>query len=68
VHFTSKTDLVDYRDTLADDSERLQRFLYLAMEEGVILVPDGRIYLSTVHDDRDIEETLAASARVFAKL
>jgi glutamate-1-semialdehyde 2,1-aminomutase len=68
VHFTSKTDLVDYRDTLADDAERLQRFLYLAMEEGVILVPDGRIYLSTVHDDRDIEETLATFARVFARL
>jgi glutamate-1-semialdehyde aminotransferase len=38
------------------------------MEEGVILVPDGRIYVSIVHDERDLEETLGAFARVFAKL
>ena len=68
LHFTDREDLSEYRDILADDSERLQRFLYLAMEEGVILVPDGRIYLSIVHDRRDVEETLAAFARVFAKL
>ena len=68
LHFTSRADLVDYRDTLADDSERLRRFLYLAMEEGVILVPDGRLYVSVVHDERDVEETLAAFGRVFAKL
>ena len=49
LHFTSRSELREYRDTLADDSERLQRFLYLAMEEGVILVPDGRIYVSIVH-------------------
>jgi glutamate-1-semialdehyde aminotransferase len=60
--------LTEYRDTFVDDSKRLQRFLYLALEEGVILVPDGRIYMSIVHSDRDVEETLAAFARVFAKL
>jgi glutamate-1-semialdehyde aminotransferase len=38
------------------------------MEEGVILVPDGRIYVSIVHDERDVEETLATFARVFARL
>ena len=68
MHFTEVGELTEYRDILADDSERLQRFLYLAMQEGVILVPDGRIYLSIVHDDRDIDETLAALGRVFAKL
>jgi len=68
LHFTPRSDLVDYRDTLADDSERLRRFLYLAMEEGVILVPDGRMYVSIVHEERDVEETLAAFARVFGKL
>jgi len=46
----------------------LQRFLTLAMEEGVILVPDGRMYVSIVHDERDVEETLAAFRRVFEKL
>jgi glutamate-1-semialdehyde 2,1-aminomutase len=68
LHFTGLTELRDYRDTLGDDKERLQRFLYLAMEEGVILVPDGRMYVSAVHDERDVEETLAVFARVFEKL
>ncbi|MCE5308005.1 MAG: aspartate aminotransferase family protein [Acidobacteriales bacterium] len=67
LHFTTREDLVEYRDTLADDTGRLQRFLLRAMEEGVILVPDGRMYVSAVHTERDIEETLAAFARIFAK-
>ncbi len=68
LHFTSRNEMWEYRDTLEDNAERLRRFLFLAMEEGVILVPDGRIYISTVHDDRDVEETLAAFARVLAKM
>jgi glutamate-1-semialdehyde aminotransferase len=68
LHFTSRGELMEYRDTLADDSERLHRFLYMAMEDGVILVPDGRMYVSIVHNEQDVEETLAIFARVFAKL
>ena len=68
LHFTSLAEITDYRDTLRDDKERLQRFLSLAMEEGIILVPDGRMYVSIVHDERDVEETLAAFARVLKKL
>jgi glutamate-1-semialdehyde 2,1-aminomutase len=68
LHFTTRADLIEYRDTLTDDSERLRRFLYLAIEEGVILVPDGRIYVSIVHDERDVEATLATFARVFARM
>jgi glutamate-1-semialdehyde 2,1-aminomutase len=68
LHFTDLTELKDYRDTLGDDPQRLQRFLTLAMEEGVILVPDGRMYVSIVHDERDVEETLTAFRRVFEKL
>ncbi len=68
LHFSDRNELREYRDTLEDNAERLRRFLFLAMDEGIILVPDGRIYVSTVHDDRDVEETLAAFARVFARL
>lgn len=68
LHFTSREELWEYRDTLDDNTERLQRFLLLAMEEGVILVPDGRMYISAVHDQRDVDETLAAFDRVMAKL
>jgi len=68
LHFTERDKLIDYRDILEDNSARLQRCLYLLMEEGVILVPDGRMYVSIVHDERDVEETLATFARVFARL
>jgi glutamate-1-semialdehyde 2,1-aminomutase len=68
MHFTDRPDLAEYRDILADDSERLRRFLHLAMQEGVLMVPDGRMYLSIAHSDRDVDETLAAFGRVFEKM
>lgn len=68
VHFTGLKELCDYRDTLSDDLQRLKNFLYRAIQEGVILVADGRIYISAVHSERDVEETMAAFARVFPKL
>ncbi|MGH9328604.1 MAG: aspartate aminotransferase family protein [Terriglobia bacterium] len=67
LHFTGLKELHDYRDTLSDDSQRLRSFLYLAIQEGILLVPDGRMYVSAVHSERDVEETMAAFARVFAK-
>jgi glutamate-1-semialdehyde 2,1-aminomutase len=68
LHFSSNEQIIDYRDTLADDFSRLKQFLYKSLEEGVILVPDGRMYVSAVHTERDVEETLASFARVFAAL
>jgi glutamate-1-semialdehyde 2,1-aminomutase len=68
VHFTKKETLRDYRDTFADDSGRLRRFLYRALQEGVQAVPDGRFYVSTVHGEREIEQTLAAFDRVLATI
>jgi len=66
VHFTEKAELGDYRDTFADDRERLQRFLYRALQEGIYGVPDGRFYVSAVHGEREIGQTLDALDRVFA--
>ncbi|MEO7650761.1 MAG: hypothetical protein ABIZ80_09860 [Bryobacteraceae bacterium] len=66
--FNSNEEIIGYRDTLADDFARLDRFLSKALEEGVILVPDGRMYVSAAHAERDVEETLARFARVFASL
>ena len=68
LHFTSKTELVDYRDTFADDREMLRRFLLLALDEGLHIVPDGRMYTSCAHTERDMDETLAALDRAFARL
>lgn len=68
LHFTGRSELHDYRDTLADDTGQLRAFLTRAVEHGVYPVPDGRFYVSAAHTERDAEETLAALARVFATL
>ena len=68
LHFTSQNVLRDYRDTLGDDRDLLQRFLYAALSEGVIIVPDGRLYVSTAHTEEDVSETLQKLERAFAQL
>ena len=66
IHFTSRMTLTDYRDTLADDSARLRRFLFRALQEGLYIVPDGRFYTSAVHTEKELDQTLEAIERVFA--
>ena len=68
IHFTNRTELRDYRDTLADDTGLLNRFLYRALEQGLHIVPDGRMYVSAAHTDRDIDDTLARLEVVFSDL
>jgi glutamate-1-semialdehyde 2,1-aminomutase len=68
LHFTARTALRDYRDTLDDDPELLGRFLRGALEEGLHVLPDGRFYVSAVHTAADVDETLAIVDRVFATL
>ncbi len=68
VHFTEKTELKDYRDTFADDRGRLHRFRFRSLQEGIYIVPDGRFYVSAVHGEREVGQTLEALDRVFAAL
>jgi glutamate-1-semialdehyde 2,1-aminomutase len=68
IHFTNRTELRDYRATLADDTALLNRFLHRALERGLHIVPDGRMYVSAAHTDRDIDETLARLEVVFSDL
>ena len=68
LHFGNPGKLFDYRDTLADDTVLSSRFVKLALEEGIYLLPEGRWYVSTVHREADIEETLQALERVFERL
>jgi glutamate-1-semialdehyde 2,1-aminomutase len=68
LHFTERTELCDYRDTLDDDQQMLQRVLRRALEEGLHLVPDGRLYVSAAHTDEDIAETVRSFERVFESL
>jgi glutamate-1-semialdehyde 2,1-aminomutase len=62
VHFTEEPPR-NYRDTLAEPAALYQEFAMAMLDEGVLLLPDGRWYVSFAHTDSDIEETLAAAAR-----
>ncbi len=56
----------NYRDTLAADKVLYGDFAIAMLDEGVTLLQDGRWYLSTAHDENEIERTLAAVDRVLA--
>lgn len=68
LHFNAKPELRDYRDTLQDDRDMLARFLLVALERGVYILPDGRMYVSVVHGDEEVEETVDALDRALAAL
>lgn len=68
LHFTSRTSIDTYRDTFDDDKEFLARFLRLALDEGLWLLPDGRLYVSAVHTEREAAETVGAAERVLRNL
>ena len=68
LHFTKAETLRTYRDILADDKERLNKFLRLALDEGLFLLPDGRLYVSVAHTPQDIEATIGAVRRVLPQL
>ena len=53
----------NYRDTLRADRTRYNEFALALLNEGVLVLPDGRWYLSTAHSEEDIEATLDAVKR-----
>jgi glutamate-1-semialdehyde 2,1-aminomutase len=49
-----------YRDTLSADGARYSDFAMALLDEGVLVLPDGRWYISTAHSEGDIDQTLEA--------
>jgi glutamate-1-semialdehyde 2,1-aminomutase len=68
LHFTSRKPLRTYRDFLGNDKQLLEWFLRSMLDEGIFLLPDGRLYVSAVHTETEIEETIRAARRVFARM
>jgi glutamate-1-semialdehyde 2,1-aminomutase len=52
-----------YRDTLASDAQRWSDFVVALLDEGVLILPDGRWYISAAHSEADIHEALGAVER-----
>lgn len=58
-----------YRGTLAGSAQDRSEFNLALLDQGVLVLPDGRWYLSAAHSDADIDATLAAvktAAREFS--
>jgi glutamate-1-semialdehyde 2,1-aminomutase len=68
--FTDKTPVRYFREVMACDVERFKRFFHGMLEEGVYLAPSAfeAGFLSAAHSPADIEATIAAARKVFAKL
>ncbi|MEB6607114.1 MULTISPECIES: glutamate-1-semialdehyde 2,1-aminomutase [Aeromonas] len=68
--FTEEPEITRYEQVTLCDMERFKRFYHLMLEEGVYLAPSAYEagFLSLAHGDKEIEHTLAAAERSFAKL
>ena len=68
--FTDEAEITRYEQVTRCDMERFKRFYHLMLEEGVYLAPSAYEagFLSLAHGDKEIEHTLAAADRSFAKL
>ncbi|MBL8689398.1 MAG: aminotransferase class III-fold pyridoxal phosphate-dependent enzyme [Rhodospirillaceae bacterium] len=54
------------RDLATVDKKRMVRWAHEMIDRGFLLTPGGKMYVSLVHSDQDIERTIAASREAFA--
>ncbi|MFY8298361.1 glutamate-1-semialdehyde 2,1-aminomutase [Pseudoalteromonas sp. SS15] len=68
--FTTAESVNSYQQATECDLERFKKFFHLMLEEGVYLAPSAfeAGFVSSMHTDADIVETIAAAAKVFKKL
>jgi glutamate-1-semialdehyde 2,1-aminomutase len=52
-----------YRDLLRADEQLYSDFAVCLLSEGVLVLPDGRWYLSLAHTDADVDQSLEAAER-----
>ena len=68
--FTEDSEVTNYQQVMACDTERFNRFFHGMLEAGIYLAPAAYEagFMSAAHSDEDIEFTLDAVERVFASL
>ncbi|MCU7368155.1 glutamate-1-semialdehyde 2,1-aminomutase [Pantoea stewartii] len=68
--FTDADSVTCYKDVTQCDVERFKRFFHLMLEEGVYFAPSAfeAGFMSLAHTDEDIQHTIEAARRCFAKL
>jgi glutamate-1-semialdehyde 2,1-aminomutase len=68
--FTGAAHVTSYAEATACDVERFKRFFHGMLDEGVYLAPSAfeAGFVSAAHTDADVDATIAAAARVFARI
>ena len=68
--FTDKTPVRYFREVMACDVERFKRFFHAMLEEGVYLAPSAfeAGFVSSAHLDAEIDATVAAARKAFARI
>ena len=68
--FTDQSRISSFADVMACDSERFNRFFHAMLDQGVYLAPSAfeAGFVSAAHSDEDIEATIAAARKAFAKV
>jgi glutamate-1-semialdehyde 2,1-aminomutase len=68
--FTEKSPVRYFREVMACDVERFKKFFHDILTEGVYLAPSAfeAGFVSAAHTPEDVEKTIAAARKVFAKL
>ncbi|UTF59393.1 glutamate-1-semialdehyde 2,1-aminomutase [Gilvimarinus sp. DA14] len=68
--FTEEQQVSNYRQVMACDTERFNRFFHGMLDRGVYLAPASYEagFMSQAHTDADIDTTIAKAAEVFAQL
>ena len=68
--FTEEDKVTTYQQATECDLERFRKFFHLMLDEGVYLAPSAfeAGFVSTAHGDAEIDATITAAERAFAKL
>ncbi|PWC11295.1 glutamate-1-semialdehyde 2,1-aminomutase [Brenneria corticis] len=68
--FTDAERVTCYQEVMTSDVERFKRFFHLMLEEGIYLAPSAfeAGFMSLAHSTQDIERTIEAAHRSFARL
>lgn len=68
--FTDAKTVTGYQDVMKCDVERFKKFFHMMLEEGIYLAPSAfeAGFMSLAHTQEDIQRTIDAARRCFAKL
>ncbi|EKF75329.1 glutamate-1-semialdehyde 2,1-aminomutase [Alcanivorax hongdengensis A-11-3] len=68
--FTDQSRVSHFADVMACDSERFNRFFHAMLDQGIYLAPSAfeAGFVSAAHSDEDIDTTIAAARKAFAKV